>query len=268
MGPLRIHHRDMIDMMSAPPKLQIPFPRRTPLLMPLCVSRLNSTPHRASPRFFSTVHTHLFPESHGSLMLWGVDELLTYHYLVAEFFQTAPLDLTHEDFFALPKAGQADLIWRGLFVERSPVSEACRGVLMSLTMLGLGEHVASRDLAAVRAWFAAQDPAEHIERVFTLAKVKYVVMTNVPFTPAEAAVWGKPTASTAGAAAGVARAGAAADAARMSALTTPRFRSALRADPLLSGDWAQLCAELASGGYEPTAEGARAYLGDWVDRMK
>jgi hypothetical protein len=36
-------------------------------------------------------------------MLWGIDELLTYHYLVAEFFQTAPMSLSHADFFALPK---------------------------------------------------------------------------------------------------------------------------------------------------------------------
>jgi hypothetical protein len=26
------------------------------------------------------VHTHLFPPSHGDLMLWGIDALLTYHY--------------------------------------------------------------------------------------------------------------------------------------------------------------------------------------------
>jgi hypothetical protein len=36
------------------------------------------------------LHTHLFPPSHGQLMLWGIDELLTYHYLIAEYFQTAP----------------------------------------------------------------------------------------------------------------------------------------------------------------------------------
>ena len=29
------------------------------------------------------VHTHLFPPSHGELMEWGVDALLTYHYLGA-----------------------------------------------------------------------------------------------------------------------------------------------------------------------------------------
>ena len=34
-------------------------------------------------------HTHLFPPSHGRLMLWGCDALLTYHYLVAEYFISA-----------------------------------------------------------------------------------------------------------------------------------------------------------------------------------
>ena len=29
------------------------------------------------------LHTHLFPPSHGSLCLWGPDELLVYHYLVS-----------------------------------------------------------------------------------------------------------------------------------------------------------------------------------------
>jgi len=50
-----------------------------------------------------SVHTHLLPPEHGKLMLWGIDELLTYHYLVAEFFQTAPLSLSHDSFFALSK---------------------------------------------------------------------------------------------------------------------------------------------------------------------
>ena len=50
-----------------------------------------------------SVHTHLLPPEHGKLMLWGIDELLTYHYLVAEFFQTAPLSLSNDSFFALNK---------------------------------------------------------------------------------------------------------------------------------------------------------------------
>jgi DNA-binding NarL/FixJ family response regulator len=30
------------------------------------------------------LHTHLYPAGFGKLMLWGIDELLTYHYLIAD----------------------------------------------------------------------------------------------------------------------------------------------------------------------------------------
>ena len=63
------------------------------------------------------LHTHLFPPSHGDLMLYGIDELLTYHYLVSEFFMIAPLSNTHDLFFKLSKREQADLIWEYLFVK-------------------------------------------------------------------------------------------------------------------------------------------------------
>ena len=42
------------------------------------------------------LHTHLFAASHGELNLFGIDELLTYHYLVAEFFMVADMDMTTE----------------------------------------------------------------------------------------------------------------------------------------------------------------------------
>lgn len=35
------------------------------------------------------VHTHLFPHTHADLYCWGIDALLTYHYLVSEFFMNS-----------------------------------------------------------------------------------------------------------------------------------------------------------------------------------
>ena len=35
---------------------------------------------------FIDIHTHLFAPEFGGLGLWGIDELLTYHYLEAELF--------------------------------------------------------------------------------------------------------------------------------------------------------------------------------------
>src|SRR5256885_10480516 len=33
------------------------------------------------------IHTHLFAPAFGKIGLWGIDELLTYHYLEAEFIE-------------------------------------------------------------------------------------------------------------------------------------------------------------------------------------
>jgi len=54
------------------------------------------------------LHTHLLPPSHGALCLWGIDELLTYHYLVAEYFMTAPANISPEGFYAMNKSQQVD----------------------------------------------------------------------------------------------------------------------------------------------------------------
>src|SRR5687768_17018294 len=66
------------------------------------------------------IHTHLYAPSFGELLLWGIDELLIYHYLVAEGFRY--LDLDFDKFWSLPKTEQADLIWDQLFIRHSPVS--------------------------------------------------------------------------------------------------------------------------------------------------
>ena len=58
---------------------------------------------------FIDMHTHLFPPAFGKLGLWGIDELLTYHYLEAEFFRFS--DMTPEQYWSLAKArsGRRDL---------------------------------------------------------------------------------------------------------------------------------------------------------------
>ncbi len=54
----------------------------------------------------SDIHTHLYDPAFGKLLLWGIDELLIYHYLVAETFRY--LDMPFEKFWALPKTRQAE----------------------------------------------------------------------------------------------------------------------------------------------------------------
>ena len=98
------------------------------------------------------IHTHLYDPAFKDLLLWGIDDLLIYHYLVAESFRY--LDMPYDKFWALSKTQKADLIWNALFIQHSPISEACRGVLTTLHALGL--DVKKRDLPALRQWFACQ----------------------------------------------------------------------------------------------------------------
>ncbi len=95
----------------------------------------------------------------------------------------APADLSPRAFYALAKPAQADLVWEHLFVRRSPVSEAARGVLRTLELLGL--DAGSRDLRKFRAHFVRQKLNAHLERIFKLARIDYAVMTNDIFSPRE-----------------------------------------------------------------------------------
>src|SRR5438309_7796888 len=81
------------------------------------------------------VHTHLFMPSLGALGLWGIDQLVTYHYLEAELFRSCPIK--PDQYFALSTQQKADTIWRALFVENTPISESTRGVVAVLKAFGL-----------------------------------------------------------------------------------------------------------------------------------
>src|SRR3954451_15982896 len=154
------------------------------------------------------MHTHLFPPSFGALSKWGIDNVLTYHYLVAEVMRAT--DVGVERFRHLPQTAQADLIWDALFVRSTPLSEATRGVIRVLSALGIDP--AQPDLRQAREFFRDTTAEQQVDRVFERARVSAVVMTNDPFDPAEAELWRKGRPSD------------------------PRFKAALRIDPLLN-DW-------------------------------
>ena len=148
----------------------------------------------------------------------------------------------------MSKVEQADLIWRLLYLENSPISEACRGPLTCLKMLG--QDVASRDLNKVRKYFKQQTPQGYIDTVFELARVKRVVMTNDPFEATEQDIWQR---------------GPALD---------ERFVPALRIDTILN-QWPQAVGQLHAWGYEVNAKidwntirGVRRFLLDWIERIR
>ncbi len=191
------------------------------------------------------MHTHLFAPEFGEMNLFGIDELLTYHYLVAETFRSTRI--AAERFWQMSKAEQADLVWKTLFVENTPLSEATRGVVTVLSAFGLDVNAA--DLTEARDFFHSQSVADHIDRVFDLSKVSDVVMTNDPFDRQEA---------------NVLESGARIDG---------RFHAALRMDRLLN-DWQNTATKLARMGYRVDAElngetvnEVRRFLDEWIVRM-
>ncbi|NLH99626.1 MAG: glucuronate isomerase [Chthonomonadales bacterium] len=192
------------------------------------------------------MHTHLFAPAFGPLNLWGIDELLNYHYLIAELFRVAPI--RYGDWWEMPREEQADMIWSELFVKRPPISEATQGVVRVMTAFGL--DATAPDLREARAFFAAQDAAAHAERVLDMAGVDWLVMTNDPFDGEEAALW------------------------RAGVTGTSRYRAALRLDRMLNA-WPEACELLQAGGYAVTEDvtgdtfhEGRRFLDDWIERMK
>ncbi|HET6862881.1 MAG TPA: hypothetical protein VFH91_07525 [Pyrinomonadaceae bacterium] len=131
------------------------------------------------------IHTHVHPPEFKSLYLSGIDDLLTYHYLIAETFRST--NLSYADFWRLTKAERADLVWKTLFVDNSPLSEAARGIITILSAFGLDSR--ATNLSEARAFFNAQQPEDHINRVLGMSSVSELVMTNDPFNEQEAKGW-------------------------------------------------------------------------------
>src|SRR5580692_7673045 len=195
---------------------------------------------------FVDIHTHLYSPAFGKLGLWGIDELLTYHYLEAEFFRSS--DTTPQQYWALSKREQADRIWQALFVENNPISEATRGVIAVLKAFQLPTD--SADLSEARSFFEAQSVEAHIERVLRMAGIDLVVMTNDPLDPAEGEIW----------LSGVAN--------------HNQFRAVLRLDRILI-TWPAHWQVLASQGFQvdqqasgKSAQEVRRFLMEWAERMR
>nr|WP_028610140.1 glucuronate isomerase [Paenibacillus harenae] len=192
------------------------------------------------------MHTHLYAPEFGELLLWGVDELLTYHYLISESFRWSEED--YDLFWSMSKREQADWIWKRLFIDHSPVSEAASGFITILDRLGL--DVSTRNLDDYRQAIASRTVEEQVDTVMQIAGIEKIVMTNDPFDPVERPVW------LAG-----------------NGKSDPRFYAALRVDALLN-DWPHAVSELQALGYEVQAEWSqrtqaetRRFLKEWIVRM-
>ena len=192
------------------------------------------------------IHTHVHLPEFKTLFLSGIDDLLTYHYLIAETFRST--DLSYASFWQMTKAERADLVWKTLFVDNTPLSEAARGIVTILNAFGLDPRACNLDEA--RAFFAAQDPEEHLNRVLEMSSVSELVMTNDPFNEQEAKGWLK------------------------KANHDSRFHASLRLDSLLN-EWSNAQQQLSAQGLkvdsslnEGTISELRKFLDEWILRIR
>ncbi|MDA8196687.1 MAG: glucuronate isomerase [Actinomycetota bacterium] len=200
------------------------------------------------------IHTHLFPQAFGELMSSGADDLINYHYLVAE----ALLDnrISKEYFWSLENSERADLIWQRLFVDQRPISEATRGIVTVLNRLGL----ATKDikLSELREYFEETSKEQMIDTTLSLANVRDVVMTNDPLDEVESHLWIND---------------------KFRQLTSDkRFHRALRLDQILN-DWENSKVKLVNRGYQVdgdldtpnqrtlAVEELSRFLTEWITRM-
>ena len=192
------------------------------------------------------VHTHVHPPAFNGIFLSGIDDLLTYHYLIAETLRSS--DLSHADFWRLTKAQRADLVWQTLFVESTPLSEAARGIVSILAAFSLDTRAPNLDEA--REFFASQDVESHIDRILEMACVSDVVMTNDPFNEHESEAWLE------------------------GLIPDNRFHASLRLDPLLD-DWSSTAKTLKALDFDVDLNltmrsfvEVRRFLDDWIERIR
>jgi hypothetical protein len=192
------------------------------------------------------MHTHLFSPAMGKLGLWGIDELITYHYLEAECFRSS--DITPEQYWSLPRQARADAVWRALFIENTPLSESTRGVIAVLKAFDLPTE--TPDLSEARAFVATCPVDAHVQNVLHMAGVSTVVMTNDPLDPEESPFW-------------------------MDGVENhSQFQPVLRLDRLLR-EWSHSWEMLRNLGYAVDAQASgrsilelRRFLSDWYKRMR
>jgi len=221
--------------------------RKSSTSAPLTVKQIPSNVEDVlSTTAFIDIHTHLFSPAFGKMGLWGIDELLTYHYLEAEFFRSS--DMAPERYWKLSKREQAEAIWNALFVRNSPISESTRGVIAVLNAFDLPTDASG--LKNARTFFKEQSIEKHIRDVFQIAGVDTVVMTNDPLDPQEQTVW------------------------MNGGHGHEQFQPVLRLDRILWG-WPNHWQELVRQGYavDERATGksiseVRRFLADWHKRMR
>ena len=121
------------------------------------------------------LHTHLFPPQHEGYFLLGFKNLLNYHYLIAELLTATNINAS--TFYSYNDEKKASLIWNELFEKRTPVSEACSGVLSILKELKI--ELNKKSFLSICDEY--DNKIQSDKKIFDFSNVSSLVMTNNPF---------------------------------------------------------------------------------------
>ena len=121
------------------------------------------------------LHTHLFPPKHEGYFLLGFKNLLNYHYLIAELLTAT--NIKASIFYSYNDEKKASIIWNELFEKRTPVSEACAGVLSILKELNI--EINNKSFLSICDEYDKKIQSD--KNIFELSNVSSLVMTNNPF---------------------------------------------------------------------------------------
>ena len=121
------------------------------------------------------LHTHLFPPQHEGYFLLGFKNLLNYHYLIAELLTATNINAS--TFYSYNDEKKASLIWNELFEKRTPVSEACSGVLSILKELKI--ELNKKSFLSICDEY--DNKIQSDKKILDLSNVSSLVMTNNPF---------------------------------------------------------------------------------------
>ena len=121
------------------------------------------------------MHTHLFPPSHKNFFLSGFKNLLNYHYLIAELLTATNIDAS--TFYSYNFEKKASLICNELFEKRTPVSEACTGVLSILKELNI--EINNKNFLSISDEY--DNKIQSDKNILNYSNVSSLVMTNNPF---------------------------------------------------------------------------------------
>ena len=132
------------------------------------------------------------PDAAGPDGVSGLDGLLTSPPLLDEFFRRRAFlggsrnEAGDEERLRNLAPGElADLVWRRLFLDRQPLSEAARTILTTLGLFGV--DVSVRDLRAVRERFELTPATERLEKAIRIANLEMLLHPVEPTGPEDGA---------------------------------------------------------------------------------